>query len=190
MNYIDQLAINLGLSNGVLLLAVTLVSLTAAILLAVSIWQWRRISQLTRPKYGFLGKPLLSAILVLVLVGGITLVYSGGVARPDYSVEDELSGLELAVFVEVESPAAADTWSVFFEAQPEVNGRIWAIGDELADTFWTITGAANYSEVRSGLSSANRGGFMLELPRGDYQLELVLSIRDEEWVTRYEFSVP
>jgi hypothetical protein len=130
--------------------------------------QINRLKEAAKPKYGFLGKPLLPVLTAALLFGGfgVTFLAQQG---PGTSVNEEAK-VELKVKTEVLE--FTDTQAIVaFSVTPSVDGVEWGLkpGDTI-DIYWNITGPKNLSEYELGLSINKRGGFTKTLPRGNYKV--------------------
>lgn len=137
------------------------------------IWQGRRINDLEyqlKPKYGFLGKPLLTFMAVALTVGGLTL---SQYAR-DYSVSDN-SKLSIEIKYQSRPSTEVGKYIVSLNAIPSLNNKPWGgKTNNYFDVYWSILHAENdevaFSDYERGIYEGSQGGIEAELAPGMYKV--------------------
>lgn len=170
-NFVDNIA---GSQSTLIIVLVINVLLILGLLFFI-FRQNKHIDQLEaamKPKYGFLGKPLLSVMAVLMMVGSFVVIYAVSENASNISVGGN-DQIELQIEVK---PGAqdGDMRAVHFQVIPKINGVEWG-GEQsgaVADVFWSISGAEEFSEFEINLSYAKPGGFTRSVSKGTYQVRV------------------
>jgi hypothetical protein len=161
-------------------------------LLSLVIRQRRQIKDLeevTTPKYGFLGKPLLSMMALAVLAGGLGLTYFASQNVQDVTVRAD-KDLQIAINAEVQVRVNND-FSVKFFVIPSVEEQAWAgTFTDTFDVFWTVTGPTTFSQIELGLTQSNQGGFVRTVPAGSYTVEVSVIYGSKTWKESKIINIP
>lgn len=141
-------------------------------LIGFMVWQQlqiRKLQEAARPRYGFLGKPLMSFMAFAFVVGGGALIALNGPTGPQGTSATN----ELEIRIETEVVAKAEGLvTVKFNAIPVLNGRDWADGYETYDVYWYVAGETDFTRVEVKLSEQNPGGFTFQLASGTYSIKV------------------
>ncbi len=172
MDLSSTIADKLLLSTSTVVLIITVVLVVVGALVVFMIYQNQQILKLkeeVRPKYGFLGKPILPVLIAAFLVGSFSLTYYVQQNNQNISVGNEAK-VELVVKTEV-LEVTPDSATVKFSLTPLVDNLEWGFkpGDSI-EVYWNINGPKVVSEFEVGLNINKKGGFIKTLPRGDYQV--------------------
>lgn len=186
-----NVATQLNMQSGTLIAIVVVNIFLFAALVTFILFQNRKINRLeeaVRPKYGFLGKPLLSVLAVFLMLGGFGVTYFVSKNIPDYSVGDEYK-VQLEIKTdEIEREDGIAT--VNFQVIPTVNGEEWGESENNKfDIFWSVKGPENFSEMESKISKISQGGFQKKLPIGTYQIRVDVVYKGFTWTTQRELQL-
>jgi hypothetical protein len=181
-----NLASQLNIQPGTLIAIVVINIFLFAALVAFIFFQNRKITRLeeaVRPKYGFLGKPLLSTLAIMLMVGGFGVTYFVSKNIPDYSVGDEY---KVTLEIKTDEISRKDEIAkVKFQVVPTVNGYEWGANDiNIFDVFWSVNGPKDFSEFESGLHLNFLGGFIKDLPIGTYEIRVDVVYEGFTWTTQ------
>lgn len=162
-----------------------IVLIAAIVLVVVVIIQRRRINEMQRPKYGFLGKPLNSLLLLTFLIGGVGFFYYASNMRDNeftnVSASSELSGS--IIITEIDS----STRTYRFNVIPTIDNIEWGMTSSYSfDVQWTVANGDIYQSIETGLNLSNIGGLTLNLQRGTYQVTATVFVGDRSVVINYE----
>ena len=127
------------------------------LLTLVIIGQRRHITDLTTPRYGFLGKPLLAMMLIAFTFGGFGFFY----VQTNNTNTIPVSNANTEVTLQINSIKLNSIDNSYqFNLVPQVNGVIWG-GDNTYsfDVYWTISNKAiSSTNIETNLSLSNKGG--------------------------------
>jgi hypothetical protein len=165
---------------GGVVMAALMLTLTTVIVL-----QQRRIQRYSTPKYGFLGKPLVAAIISVFmgagLIGGLYLVSQR--ERVDFEARADLD-IQLEVLQERIS-VNGNQATYKFTLQPKLDGQLY--GTEpgaIWNAYWNFNPAGSTlpsaSESEIGLNAANPSGIEVTLERGTYTLLVTVDYRGQK----------
>lgn len=163
-----------------------------AALTIVVVIQQRRIThlqELTRPRYGFLGKPLLSVALALAMVGGLVITYQA-TRNIDNVVVNADKNVEIRFQIQT-TPVLPTSYKVDFAIVPSVDGVEW--GKESADQFdiyWSVTGAESFENLELGKSRANVSGFTRFLNSGRYDITVDVVYANKRFTKTQVLALP
>lgn len=133
----------------------------------------RRIRSLETPKYGFLGKPLYTLVLMLVMVGGLGFFGYSFTQQQDFQISAK-KVITSQIGAEVVSEQAS-TVTVHFSATPYINGTAWGGNDtDSFDIYWNIRGPQAIDRFEVARTRVNPGGFNTTLPKGEYTINLLI----------------
>jgi len=135
------------------------------VLLAVIVMQTKKIQDLQKPKFGFLGKSLSVLGLFVIMAGGLGLTF---IANQDTSVSVSNSladaSLELKIIV---TQTKQDEY--LLQAVPYINSFAWGNNSQFKfDIYWTITNKNVMTETEFGLTQENAGGILKRFPKGEF----------------------
>lgn len=177
-------------TTNLLIVAAALVAMIF-FLVVVVISQRRKLQDLQRPKYGFLGKPL-TAVATLIMLGGLV----GGVylvSQPETTPLDANAGKNVTLNVEYKLVIDNQSTRVYeFSGIPVVdNVPYGSVGDETYSLFWNFTGTQNIGPDTRGLSeigvSKTKPSLVkIELKPGVYTLRVLVVHEGKNYVHTQE----
>lgn len=156
----------------------TLVLIVGVVLVGIIILQNRKIREMQKPKYGFLGKPLNAFILMAILFGGVGFVYyttnNSQNNFVDVSADSELEASIIVTQVDVANRVYK------FNVVPAIDSKEWG-GNNIYkfDVQWTVANGEVYQAIENDLSSQNLGGVTLTLKPGTYKVSATIFIDDK-----------
>lgn len=151
-------------------------------LLLYSIHLSRQVKEYQRPKFGFLGKPLYPLLTVVVL--GSSLFYLNFQFSEQKVIEIQASkNVEAEISAEIISGSDNTTVNLAFSAIPEVEDTPWGNSEDSFDLIWKIKGVETIEMIELSRSASKPSGFTKALPRGSYNIQLVVLYQDKS----YEF---
>lgn len=145
------------------------VIIVVLVLIGLVIAQNRKIQDLQKPKYGFLGKPLAAFAFAAFLVGGTGFVLFVNNQQQDVSVANASFTIDLTI---IATEVNHVTHEYKFNAIPLVDGVEW--GNNKAykfDVYWTLSNTSTQTEVELGLNTDNKGGITKILTSGDNKIK-------------------
>lgn len=163
-----------------------------ALLVIVVLVQQRRIhnlEEIARPKYGFLGKPLLSAVLALAMVGGLVVTYQA-TQNINNVVVSAGKNVE-AKFVITSAPTLPNTYRVDFAVVPSVDGVEWGKeANDKFDIYWTVKGEQNFDVFELSKTRTSTSGFMRVLRSGRYDITVDIVFQDKRFTKTQQLVLP
>ena len=156
----------------------TVVLIVGVVLIGIIILQNRKIREMQKPKYGFLGKPLNAFILMAILLGGVGFVYYSTNNNQnnfvDVSADSELEASIIVTQVDVANRIYK------FNLVPAIDSKEWG-GDNIYkfDVQWTVSNGEVYQAIENDISSQNLGGVTLTLKPGTYKVSATVFIDDK-----------
>lgn len=145
------------------------VIIVVLVLLGLVIAQNRRIQEIQKPKYGFLGKPLAAFAFAAFLIGGTGFTLFVAQNQQDVSVANADFVIDLTIISTEVNPVTSE---YTFNAVPLVDGVEW--GNSAAykfDVYWTISNATTQTDVELGLNLSNKGGISKTLTSGTNRIK-------------------
>ncbi|MFS8131436.1 MAG: hypothetical protein ACMG57_05690 [Candidatus Dojkabacteria bacterium] len=145
------------------------VVIVVLVLIGLVIAQNRRIQDLQKPRYGFLGKPLAAFAFAAFIVGGTGFVLFVNNQQQDISVANASFTIDLNIIATETNPV---THEYRLNAIPLVDGKEW--GENKAykfDIYWTISNATTQTEVELGLNLDSKGGITKTLSTGTNRIK-------------------
>lgn len=153
------------------------VVIVVLVLIGLVVAQNRKIQDLQRPKYGFLGKPLAAFAFAAFLVGGTGFVLFVNNQSQDVSVANADFAIDLNLIATESNPVINE---YRLNAVPLVDGKEW--GENRAykfDIYWTISNATTQTEVELSLNLENKGGITKQLTSGTNRVKAVVFSSDK-----------
>lgn len=156
----------------------TLVLIVGVVLVGIIILQNKKIREMQKPKYGFLGKPLNAFILMAILFGGVGFVYyttnNSQNNFVDVSADSELEASIIVTQVDVANRVYK------FNVVPAIDSNEWG-GNSIYkfDVQWTVANGEVYQAIENDISSQNLGGVTLTLKPGTYKVSATIFIDDK-----------
>lgn len=157
-----------------------------AVLLVVVITQRNKINELQKPKFGFLGKPLIAFAFVFLSLGSIGILLYSTQNRTNIDITNADLEIELSINVQkIENTASSYKINVL----PIVNGIAWAGSDQLLfSAFWTIANnEGSFTDSEFGLSFSNPGGITKTLSKGKNKISVTLFYKNDSYTFEKEF---
>lgn len=147
-----------------------IITVIIAVLSFIIISQNKKINELQRPKYGFLGKPIAVVLAVGLLVGSYGVIFYAN--RTSTTVGEASADLELSA--EVNYQKVGDK-SYMFKVTPKVNSLDWGKNPENQfDAYWMFTADDVESEVELDISQNKPGGVTVNLEPGVYKVKVTV----------------
>ncbi|MCA9387024.1 hypothetical protein KC669_03245 [Candidatus Dojkabacteria bacterium] len=165
--------------NSSMLVGLVLAISVVIILAFVVVKQSRRINYLEKPKYGFMGKTLSVALVLLFSIASLISVYINQYHRTptSISVTDKSNFmLEINYTVYEES-----TNLYYFNIVPRINNKIWGESTNVyADVLWIIKkNDTEIEKVERNLNINHQGGILEYLEPGTNQIEVRVIIENQ-----------
>lgn len=157
------------------LLAVVII--VVLVLIGLVIAQNRKIQDLQKPKYGFLGKPLAAFAFAAFLVGGTGFVLFVNRQEQDVSVANADFVIDINIIATETNPV---THEYKLNAIPLVDSVEW--GNSAAykfDVYWTVSNASTQTEVELGLNLNKTGGISKVLTSGTNRVKATVFSSDK-----------
>lgn len=150
-----------------------IVLIVMVVLVGVVLIQNRRIREMQKPKFGFLGKPLNAFVVLAVMLGGLGFVYYNTTTRTnEFTDVSADSSVELSIVI-----TQVDRANRIYKlnAIPIVDNIEWGgeANNYSFDIRWTISNSDVYSRIEEDLSFNNRGGIELNLTKGEYTVSAI-----------------
>ncbi len=156
----------------VILASTTIVFLCLAVLSYLVIQQNRKIRNLTTPKFGFLGKPLVIFAVGFFALGGIfgVLTINRGTDSGGVSVGDEETEL---IEIQIDIVPINQAGNLYrLNATPIVNGYPWANSlTREFDVTWTFTNLTPITRIENNLTQNFPGGVLFTFQKGITKIE-------------------
>lgn len=154
-----------------------LVLIVMVVLVGVVLIQNRKIKEMQKPKYGFLGKPLNAFIVLAIMLGGIGLTYYTTLNRTNQFEDVSADSSVDATIVITQLDSVNQTYQ--FNTIPTIDFSDWGGSSTYTfDVYWTISNGDVYSQIELGLSSQNQGGIQLSLKKGTYTVKSTIYVGD------------
>ncbi len=170
--FIDILPILIGLASLAVIIALVIIILK----------QRRQIEQIeeqSKPRFGFLGKPLYSALVVAIMVGGFAVTFY---AQKQIKEFDVSADIKLTMQINFATSGTGESRNVEFTVVPIVDDVPWGkpgVGN--FNVFWTISGEQEFYEVEVGLNEAEAGGFSRAMRVGEYEVRVDIVYIGKNW---------
>jgi hypothetical protein len=152
------------------LLIVVLVALGVIFFLfSLTLFYAKKVRQLSRPRFGFGGKPLFSFLLVIGLVVAIPLTLYASYSSIEY-IQYAQSEKDAIVNIDVEK--IEDRHEITFYAIPLVEGNPW--GDKTYTITWMIEGPVSFEKIEEDRTKDHISYFTKSLPPGTYRVSVTI----------------
>lgn len=156
---------------------VTISLIVLSVLVGIVVIQNRKIQDLQKPKFGFLGKPISAFLLIALVIGSIGLVYYS--SNREVGFTDVAAGSELKasiVVTEIDGPAGIYQFNVL----PSIDAIEWGGGDNYRFRVqWLVENGEVYQTTENSISLNNQGGVRLTLRKGTYNVSATIFIDDK-----------
>jgi hypothetical protein len=146
------------------------------VLAGIVVMQNRRIKDMQKPKYGFLGKSLYAFVMLSVLVGGIGFVYYNTTTKTNEFVTVNADQSFDANIVITQIDSYLNEYK--FNAIPLVDDKEWGANGYKFDVYWTVTGDNVVTRIELGLTKENKGGVTVQLTKGTYTIKTSIFVGD------------
>lgn len=172
--------------DSMLLLLIIALGIVAALLAALII-QSKRVKDLqeaARPKYGFLGKPLMAMVLLAGMFGAILVTYNATFMPTD----DPIVSADKNVTIEIQTEVIVNIDNevvVEFKALPSVEGVLWGGMNDEFDIYWKINGPITLTQIELDRKRTVPSRFRKTLPKGEYILEVEIFYADRRFVKEH-----
>lgn len=159
------------------------------LLIVVVVYQGNKIKDLSRPKFGFLGKPLYAFFAIVVSIGGTGLLYYG--LNQPTTITSTNAAEEITLSVRAE-PTENDPHIYNFNFTPIINGIAWgADPTNKFDVYWTISnGSTVITEAEFQLNQTNIGGLTKTLKSGPVTVKVTAFFQGKNYTYQKNFDVP
>lgn len=138
-----------------------LMVIVIGVLAFVIVMQTRKLNEANKPRYGFLGKPLVAVFFLILSIGSFGLVYY---ASQNSSDVDNVSADKELSFEIMSKSLGSNTYE--FKALPKINNKEWGNDGDRFSVYWTITNTSSETRIELDLTSNNTGGINVELSSG------------------------
>lgn len=162
-----------------------IITVIIAVLSFIIISQNKKIHELQKPRYGFLGKPVAVVLAVGLLVGSYGIIFYAN--RSGTDVGDISADQELTAEITYQS---LGNKNYLFKVNPKLNGRDWGNNPENQfDAYWMFTSGSVQSEVELELSQNKSGGIQVELEEGLYKVKVTVFYETEKYDSEIEVEI-
>jgi hypothetical protein len=142
--------------------------------------QNRKMQEMQKPKFGFLGKPITAFALGALLIGGFGIAFTGNLntnTNVDVSVSEEIVNVNLNI-VSTQTNQFNNTYQ--FNIVPELNGVEWGkTGDVKLDIIWSVSNSTIKTDVEKDISKNNTGGVEFILQQGTNRINAKVTIQNK-----------
>ena len=153
------------------------VVIVVLVLIGLVVAQNRKIQDLQRPRYGFLGKPLAAFAFAAFLVGGTGFVLFVNNQEQDVSVANADFVIDLNIIATETNPV---THEYKLNAIPIVDWVEWGANKAYKfDVYWTVSNASTQTEVELGLNLETKGGITKMLTSGTNRIKATVFSSDK-----------
>ncbi len=165
--------------------SITVMAFLVVALVFVVVRQRQQLQIYSKPKYGFLGKPLMSIVamglLLSGILGGVYLIY-----QPDTTFETSADRQVTTAIskVKIEPTGQIDSANYRFIAVPNVGGIEYGEDGSQFDLFWRFSSLDNVFDktlAEFSISKARPSNLELRLEPGVYELNLVVVYEDRSY---------
>lgn len=149
------------------------------VLVGLVINQNRKIQDLQKPKYGFLGKPLAAFFAMAFLIGGAGFVFYTNNQQTDVPIASADLTAEINIVATEVDPILKQ---YRFNMVPVVNGVEWGgTSAYLFDSYWTITNSTAITDIELALTLNNKGGITKVLQSGTNSVKVSVFVQDKNF---------
>lgn len=169
-----------------LILAVVVVALLVALIV-----QSKRVKDLqeaAKPKYGFLGKPLMAMALLGGLFGAVLLTYNATL-RP---IDDPIVNADKTLVTTITTNTITQTTGealVEFKAVPSVDSAEWGVMGDKFDIYWSVTGPITFKHIELDRSRDQISRFTKTLPKGNYEITIEVFFADRRFEKKQNLNL-
>jgi hypothetical protein len=154
------------------------------VLSSVVVLQNRKISEMNRPKFGFLGKSLSMIAIFAIGFGGIGLAFytnkqSSGITESFADIKD------VTVSITYFQISGSD---YKFNVLPSVNNKAWGADASFKfDIYWTFKmPTSTVTQFESGINSNNQGGVVQKLQQGKNLVKASVFVQNKKFEKEIE----
>lgn len=164
------------LDTPILIIGGIILVVVVALILVVA-FQSKKIRELERPKFGFLGKPLSLIAFVIIAGGGIGLYYLNTQGPTEVTSINANTKIELNISYE----AVAGKKNVYlFKAVPVVEDINWGGTEENNfDINWIIENSKVTTEFEYDRNKSNPSAIEIELENGTNKVKAVIYVESK-----------
>lgn len=163
-----------------------IITVIIAVLSFIIISQNKRINELQKPRYGFLGKPIAVVLAVGLLVGSYGIIFYAN--RSGTQVGEISADVDLGAEIKYQYLGGE---SYLFNVVPQINKKDWGSNPENQfDAYWMFTSNQVESEVELELSQNKGGGITIDLDPGKYKVKVTIFHDSQEYVREIDVTLP
>lgn len=168
-------------SNFLLVLSLSiLLSVVVVVLVLYVIHLKNKLNNFENPRYGFLGKSIYPMVGFIGM--GMVLVFATiGIISPDVENTQAEFQLDGKINAQVQSQTLSDV-NVKFSFEPRVSGQPWGKINDTFDIYWKISGPVEVNRTEIQSSKFEPSGFITELKKGSYTVEITVVYQGETFV--------
>jgi hypothetical protein len=172
-------------SSYVVLFAIVIITLIV-LMVVLLVLQRNKINELQRPKYGFLGKPLMAMALVAVSIGGIGFTFYSA----NNSTAVEQTSADKKIDLKIKTTYSGNGYDYYLNLIPTFNQQEWGGNHKYKfDVYWTIKNNYVVTEAEVGLNLDNKGGILKSLERGKNKIKVTVFFEGKSYTTETTLDV-
>jgi len=175
----NQLLFNSDLIIVILAIAGVVV-LALIVALVVQSRRVRDLQEIVRPKYGFLGKPIMAMAIFGGLLGAVLLTYNATLRPVDNVIVNADKNLVTVVNTRVVTKLQNESL-IEFKTLPSVDEVEWGVSGDEFDIYWTVTGPVSFRQIELARSRELVSKFSKTLPKGRYEIVLEVFFADRRF---------
>lgn len=162
-----------------------IITVIIAVLSFIIVSQNKKINELQRPRYGFLGKPLAVFLAIGLLVGSYGVIFYAnrnstnvGNVSADREISGDINYVDLG------------SGKYLFNVVPNVNTQPWGKDPENQfNVYWTFSGKNVESQVELDISQNKPGGVNVQLERDVYKVKIVIFLQETKFEKTEEIDL-
>jgi len=171
----------------VALLAIALI-VVVVLLALVIINQSNKIKKMSRPKYGFLGKPLYAFGLIAFTFGTFGLIFYSA----NKPVDVQQTSADRRIDITIKAFAlGANTNNYSISITPLIDGNLWGGNNNYKfDVYWTIVNSNGViSDAELGLNLYKQGGIFKKLPIGKNTIKATIFFNNKTYEKQIDLNL-
>src|SRR5260221_6290383 len=170
---------------------ITLIGIVAiavvVVLVVIVIIQNNKIRDLQKPRFGFLGKPMLAFFGLMLSFGTIGILYTS--LNQPVNIQQTNADVEIIVSINLE--ATSTPCEIKLTANPIIGGLAWRGTDENKfDFYWTISNDSGVStDIELKKSFDSPGGLIKKLPPAANSVQVTIYFLGKSFKCAKTFSI-